>query len=504
MDGPAARYGNWKAPAEDGQTLIWPDPAAILGDARENGRRLAAADSVRLQNVPLPEVRRRLRHWIGHTADDQPIVATGHQTELHHPGVWVKNVLIDAAARKLGGQAYHFAVDTDAPKHLHLRWPGGSVRATDGPPSGEWSGQLSPPTPAHLRHVEAEFGRAAAGWGFRPSVDPFLRSLRRLTLEAENLPAALTNSLHELDWGLGLRYHALLLSPLCLSEPYLLFAHHVLARADAFAADYNAALADYRLEQKIRSPGRPMPDLKVSADACEVPFWLDSLGDGTRSRARVVRSGDAWVLRAPDNGGGDDFRLDARTDGWGAAAHLLTWLRRHDLRLSPRALTLTPVLRLLVADQFMHGIGGGQYDQVLDRLIARHFGLEPPWFAVTTATLYFPEAVGQPRACLPCVRQEGHRLKHRVLGDAKMRMVAAMEALPRRSWARSALFAEMHDKLNAAAVADPGVKAWERKLADTERRVREERVLFDRELFYAIQPRERLEAMVRRYVDAFA
>ena len=35
----------------------------------------------------------------------------------------MKNALIDAVATKLVGQALHFAVDTDAPKHLALRWP---------------------------------------------------------------------------------------------------------------------------------------------------------------------------------------------------------------------------------------------------------------------------------------------------------------------------------------------------------------------------------------------
>ena len=86
------------------------------------------------------------------------------------------------------------------------------------------------------------------------------------------------------------------------------------------------------------------------------------------------------------------------------SSHALgAWLRRNDLRLSPRALTLTMLLRLFVADQFVHGIGGARYDQVTDTLIARHFNLEPPRFAVTTATLYFPGAAGRTRECVACV-----------------------------------------------------------------------------------------------------
>jgi hypothetical protein len=44
--------------------------------------------------------------------------------------VWVKDALINSIATKLNGAAYHVAVDTDAPKHLHLRWPGESIPIT--------------------------------------------------------------------------------------------------------------------------------------------------------------------------------------------------------------------------------------------------------------------------------------------------------------------------------------------------------------------------------------
>ena len=65
-----------------------------------------------VQNLPLPQLRRRVRQWVGHQDDSRPLVACGHQTELYHPGVWVKNVVIDAAARALDGQAVHVALDT--------------------------------------------------------------------------------------------------------------------------------------------------------------------------------------------------------------------------------------------------------------------------------------------------------------------------------------------------------------------------------------------------------
>jgi hypothetical protein len=498
---PRAGYADWKAPAEDGQVLLWPEPTELLRDTESNARRLRAADSVRVQGLPLIHLRRELRRWIGHADEQRPLVAMGHQAELYHPGVWAKDPLIDAVATKLGGSAYHIAIDTDEPKHLQLRWPGGAAPLVEDATDAAWTGLLPPPTPAHVAQVAESLRNAAAGWGFRPLAFDVLESIRRLSPEAENLPQVLTAAFHEHDWKLGLRHHAMLFSPLCRSEPYLTFVCHVLSRADQFAADYNASLEEYRRENRIRTPGRPMPNLKVTDETIEVPFWFDSFTDGSRTRATVHRRRGGWALTLPT--GADEFLLQPSAEAAGLSRDLTRWLHVHNLRLAPRALTTTMLIRLLLADQFVHGIGGARYDQVTDKLIASHFGLEPPRFAVTTASLYFPHAAGRARVCIPCVRGEGHRLRHRVLGPEKDRLVAAIAEAPRGSIERSVLFHEMHRRLNAAA-RHPAILEWERNLEETERHEREEAEVFDRELFYAIQPAERLESLIAHYRGEFA
>ncbi|HWE04506.1 MAG TPA: hypothetical protein VG326_19025 [Tepidisphaeraceae bacterium] len=495
------RYDRWKAPTEDGHVLIWPSPAQVSADAIDNHARLTSADTVKLQNVPLPQVRTRLRQWLGHGEEDRPLIATGHQAELHHPGVWVKNAFIKIAAHRLGGRAIHFAVDTDEPKHLQLRWPGGSVALTDSDRlKEEWSGLVPAPTPAHLAEVANVFDAAARAWHFKPVVPPFLDSMRRSAGTSANLPAALSGAVHDLDATLGLHYDSRLVSPICFSEPYLLFVHHILARADLFAADYNASLEEYRRENKIRTPGRPMPNLKCLPEGCEAPFWLDDLSAGSRSRAAVAREDGALVLVLRN---GERFRFDPAADGWSAAGALLLFLRRNGVRLAPRALTLTAVLRLLAADQFVHGIGGGQYDQVLDKLIARHFQLDPPRFSITTATLYFPGAIGQRHICIRCLAEDGHRLKHAVLGQTKSQYVNAIASAPRHSMERSALFTEMHEKLFAARKSDI-YRRWSDSYDQAKNREKQEKAIFDREMFYAIQPADRLAEMIEKYRAAFA
>lgn len=494
------RYADWKAPADDGAVLIWPEPSQLLRSTSENGKYLRDAHTVRVQHVPLPELRRAMRKSFGHVDDVVPLVATGHQTELYHPGVWVKNALIDAAAKKLDGAAMHVSVDTDEPKHLSLRWPGGSAPLSDRPAAANWSGLLDAPSSAHIQGVKQKIEQVSHNWSFQPVVGEFLDSLAsRIREPGAMLAASLAHCLHALDQGLSLNLQTALFSPAALAEPYLVFAYHILAHAAEFSNDYNASLEAYRVANHIRTPGRPMPNLNASDDECEVPFWLDDLSSGERYRAAVLRMGDRWVLCAPGETRREDlFSFDPGADGWRGANEFLAWLMRNQLRLSPRALTLTMILRLLLADQFIHGIGGARYDQVTDALIARHFKLEPPRFAVTTATLYFPDAAGRTRACVSCVVQEGHRLRHGILGSEKRRFVDAIAAAPRRSPQRSRLFSEMRAKLNAAA-QHPEIVRWEQRRSEAETQELQDRVLFDRELFYAMQSRDRLTFMVEQY-----
>lgn len=500
MNQAQSRYAEWKAPADDGQTLVWPEPAQLLADTRENAARLKSANHVKIQGLTLPELRQRARAFIGHS-DGAPLIASGHQTELNHPGVWVKEVLIDAVATKMGGSAFHFAVDTDAPKHLHLRWPGGSQAITDDENlnSAAWCALLSAPTPRHVEDVRSEFDEHAREWPAKPAIDGFFESLRRLALETPNLSAALTNATHELDWSFGLRNHSLLTSPLWWSEAYLIYLHDLLADAPRFVANYNAALEAYRKSNGVRTSTRPMPDLRVTPTEIEVPFWLDYLAGGLRERA-FLKVGKSLTIVLKN---GDGFEFTTAQDADAAAQSLASWCRQNQVRLAPRALTLTMYLRLCIADQFVHGIGGGRYDQVTDDLISRQFNFEPPRFAVTTATLYFPAAAGQRRINLRPLFQEGRRIRHGMLSKNKMSFVAEIDRMPRRSRQRRDLYFEMHRRL-ADESNSPAVRAWKERFREAEHESLRQKTLFDRELFYAIQPRERLAEMIQRYRSFFA
>ena len=120
-----------------------------------------------------------------------------------------------AAAFEAVDRARHFAVDTDSPKHLRLRWPGGSMPLTDDSRlnTAEWAGLLDGPTPAHVDELISAFKEARLAWDFEPSVGTFLDALKRDALEQNKLVTTVTKCIHQLDWSLGLRHHAMTMSP---------------------------------------------------------------------------------------------------------------------------------------------------------------------------------------------------------------------------------------------------------------------------------------------------
>ena len=189
------RYEDWKAPPQDGGVLLWPGKSDRIAWTRENQRLLSTA-SVRIQGIALSELRSKMREWIGHADSERPIIATGHQTELYHPGVWVKNVAIDQLAKEMGGEAYQFGVDTDEPKHLNLRWPAVSLPVSDDPAinTAAWSGLVSGPTPGHLQQLEDKLRDVQTTWGYQPVAGEFLSSMKKLTLEEPSLPKMLMSA----------------------------------------------------------------------------------------------------------------------------------------------------------------------------------------------------------------------------------------------------------------------------------------------------------------------
>jgi hypothetical protein len=147
--------------------------------------------------------------------------------------------------------------------------------------------------------------------------------------------------------------------------------------ASRFVAVYNEELDAYRERTGARSAAQPFPDLGQTDGHLELPFWWLAAG-----RRRPV-----WLQLEPRALVVDDrVVLELGSD----IAHALAALEAADGWLVPRALMLTLFERLFVADLFIHGVGGGRYDQVTDAVMARYFAIEPPRYVVASMTLHLP------------------------------------------------------------------------------------------------------------------
>ena len=499
-------YGNWKAPIEDGGLLIWPEALRIVDLARRN-RSLRTRSDPGVGRMPLREPGAEVRDLLT-DGGEGPLFATGHQCELQHPGVWIKNAVVCAAAEASGGRAVHIGVDTDAPKHLKLKWPGFSAPITDDPRanSAAWSGLLAPPTAKHLDYLVQEAEAAKRAGKVSELLVRFLEGIRSAiaplkTTRPLSLPQALLAAQHALDVEVGLEYEALPLSRLLETEQYRRFVIAIAGDGRDFASIYNAALAAHRLEAGIDSPERPAPDLLVTRKHVELPFWLDDRSTGRRQRAELLETGGSLALEAPPgrSGSAAPFKFTGATSDPSA---LLAWLQANHLRLAPRALSLTMFLRLVVCDLFVHGIGGGLYDQVTDRIIRNWLGTDPPAFAVATATLLHPLAAGRGRVDLPALRREQHKQAHDVLGLEKrswLERIAATRDSRERRWT----FEAMHRARRDAISADSDYLEAQHRLQRAQVESSVEREIFDRELLYLIQPRPRLEALLGKVRSAF-
>ena len=109
-------------PEGHGEVLCDP-PYAAWADIVTANRRASAGwpEAMRARrDAARQELLVLARQWteaLGVTAlggpDDAPIVMTGHQPELYHPGVWVKVFLLDRLARETGATGVDLVVAGD-------------------------------------------------------------------------------------------------------------------------------------------------------------------------------------------------------------------------------------------------------------------------------------------------------------------------------------------------------------------------------------------------------
>ncbi|MGA2618601.1 MAG: glycosyltransferase family 2 protein [Thermoguttaceae bacterium] len=324
-----------------------------------------------------------------------PIFLAGHQPELFHPGVWLKNFALGAIARRHGAAAVNLVIDSDVLKGTSLAVPGGSVAdarleslALDQP------GSRIPyeERPILDRGLFADFGRRVAE-RLAPLVpDPLIRQYWPLVVgrsqAGDRLGYCLARGRHELEGRWGLETIEVPQSAVCECESFRWFAVHLLAQLPRFHRIYNEVVGEYRRVHGIRNAAQPVPDLAADGPWLEAPLWIWTAQRPERRRLFASVSGGQTIVSDRE---GLEFRLSPGPHGDAAAAvEQLAQAGRQGLKLRSRALVTTLWARLALGDLFIHGIGGAKYDQLTDRLIERFFALPPPGILVLSATLHLP------------------------------------------------------------------------------------------------------------------
>jgi len=375
-----------------------------------------------------------------------PIVQTGHEPILYHPGIWIKNHLAHYLVKIVGGISVNMIVDNDACNMGFMYVPILSEISTSvgkvafvknkdhvayeeivfddfGPilqfkeevidllsknilredvktivetvqPLPLNSVKEPTPNPSQEGNTKSPLLGGDLGVGeLLPIVedmrDVFGQFINRIgeyyQQGCSDMVGLLTAARKSLEEDFGIENPEVPVSWMCNTDGFYHFVLHILYEAERFTKIYNGKLAEYRNIHKIRSMANPLPDLKILRNLIELPFWV---WKAEGQRAKCYRMNE-----------GEDIKI---TDG----AEVLVTLKKNDdvinnitrlktlmetgIKIRPRAITTTMFSRLFFSDVFIHGIGGAKYDTITDEIIKEFFGIDPPGFVTISATLFLP------------------------------------------------------------------------------------------------------------------
>ncbi|MDX2200436.1 MAG: hypothetical protein SF069_15890 [Phycisphaerae bacterium] len=420
----------------------------------------------------------------------------GHQAEFYHAGVFAKEIAIGQWAVAGGESPAFLIVDSDLPKHtsitipeigprglrrVELKIPGVDPRcitaAQPALPRSAWVSFFAD-IAQRTEHYEASLLRAFNSAWCEPSGDALAEPdapidfilafdrARRASLTALRLPDV----------------PSVRVSQLCRTPAFHAFVRAIAADAERFARDHNAAIDAYRVRHGVSAANRPVAPLEVRADRVELPFWRIR-ADGARTR-----------LFAPSSANAALQPIELAAGEW----------------IAPRALTLTAFARLLLAEQFVHGIGGALYDEITEQFTASYFGVRLPTLVCVTATAHLPlprHGVGQ-RELLAARRRardwqhNPQRVAENPSGPLLAELIqlageirearAAREPIARRVVLHEQII-ELKDRLRAASELSPA--ELESAIDRAEAAFLEDQIASDREYFFALHTVATLKAL---------
>ena len=458
------------------------------------------------------QARAELAEMLG-VCPASPWIVAAHQSEMHHAGVWFKDVAAAALAGAAGGSALHVVADLDTvgkgPITVPLLSGGGRLRRVSASLAsagvGRCPAQLPPPTAGQLEEL---IGTFTGSLSTASMLDRWADAGRKALGQSRTLAEWVTASRAAVSESLGLKVHDVFWSRIAAGAAFARFAADLALRHREMYVAHGEVLSAHRSARGITNAAQPVPDLGRHEGAHELPLWVFRDG-GPRERA-FARDCDQGVELVTPAG------PLARLPGEGqAATETIISLMQTGVILAPRALTLTLFLRTFLADLFVHGVGGTRYEAVAEALTRRWFSFQPPPLVTASATLRLPlprEPATQ--ADLARARWHVHHAWHNpqlyVEGEKcppqaagllrrKGELLEAMTSGRRFSQERSEAFAELHrvnDELRR--LLPEGQSATKGRLEEVGRGLAHNALADSREVFFVLMPPGKLTGLIDR------
>lgn len=282
----------------------------------------------------------------------KPVIATGHQPNWHHCGIFIKSLLADQLAKRMDGLFIHIVVDHDTcdtsmdlPVSTHSKIPPDITLKRIKPEPNRIQKFL-----IHSLSCSPQNALLKSCW----ADTKVFRNNRLISESITSMQAALYQNL-------SINAIYLPVSMIADSGVFQDFLACLLKDVSSFVAHYNTAVSTLKASTDIST--LQTIDIK-DCSFSELPFWLLT-PENKKSSLFVSSDQDHSISIACDS----SILVNTRSTDVNQA---LEKLKQKGYSVRPKAVALTLFVRLYLADWFIHGAGGARYEFITDYLL-RHF-----------------------------------------------------------------------------------------------------------------------------------
>lgn len=349
------------------------------------------------------------------------LVVGGHQPELFHPGVWFKNILLSKISESTSSCGLHVIIDHDLARSDAIRVPVQSAATMDsfehgiGYEKGElYQTAISLPIRSDSRnrlpwHLTLTDGSDLGHW--KDAVDQIASGLASCGIfssiaqdrfpllseclsKCQNFSEAFSQFRHRIEIDHGVSNLEVPIGSICDASAFGRFVYYCVSDAHSLWSIYNRCRSEYRHRHSIRNQAQPVPELLQEDGILELPFWVYE-----REVASFTDRKRLWLIVDSNQSSGAHQLVDHPDPAQRTICLSLpkdqkqvdlAWSQWVDegVCIRPRALMTTLFLRCFVSDLFVHGIGGGAYDELTDAIILAWLGMHPPEYITCSASLH--------------------------------------------------------------------------------------------------------------------